>query len=214
MSYDLVLLPSGVASTVPGAEEYLDANEGVPETATVAEIAAELNRRNGELPADDSFLSATPVGGHATGATLPVALPYDAIGFGRALLFELATPRGYALFDPQLAWLIDPAGHLPLAVSHGGAGEFPYLTERLAHDWVAGLAAPNPYLVVDRGPDNYIQTYREDSGEYTLEYRDGAPDRHFGTTIADAPTVAALIWDWARDDRTRLDRITWTPVDL
>ncbi|UGT59487.1 hypothetical protein [Nocardia asteroides] len=214
MSYDLVLLPSGVASTVPAAEEYLDAQEGKPESAAVAEIAAELNRRNGELPEDDSFLSVSPIGGHATGDTLPVAMPYDAIGFGRALLFELATPRGYALFDPQLAWLIDPAGHLPLAVSHGGAGEFPYLTERLAEDWVAGLAAPNPYLVVDRGPNDYIQTYREDSGEYTLEYRDGAADRHFGTVIPDAGTVAALIWDWARGERTRFDRVTWSPVEL
>ncbi|MEV0357453.1 hypothetical protein AB0H71_15455 [Nocardia sp. NPDC050697] len=214
MSYDLVLLPSGVASTVPEAEEFLDANEGAPESAVIAEIAAELNRRNGALPEDDSFLSVAPIGGHATGATLPVPMPYDAIGFGRALLFELATPRGYALFDPQLAWLIDPAGHLPLAVSHGGAGEFPYLTERLTRDWVAGLTAPNPYLVVDRGPHDYIQTYREESGEYTLEYRDGAPDRHFGTTLPDPATVAALIWDWARGERDSFDRVPWTPVEL
>ncbi|MFC4376749.1 hypothetical protein ACFO5K_21900 [Nocardia halotolerans] len=211
MSYDHILLPSGAAGTIDEVDAYLAAQEGLPESEAIAEIAAELNARNGALPVDDSFLSVEAVGGPA-GDTLYVPSPYDAIGFVRALLFELATPRGYAVYDPQLAWLIDPAGHLPIAVTHGGAGEFPYLTEELAYRWVAGLSAPNPYLIVERGEQRYIQTYRDPNGTYTVEYRDGSPDRHFGTTIDDPARVAAVIWDWANEKiDTGLD---WSRVEF
>ncbi|MGW5138904.1 hypothetical protein ACWEPH_07490 [Nocardia beijingensis] len=214
MSYDHVLLPSGVASSIAEVDAYLSTQQGVPESETVARIAAELNRRNAELPEEDNFLSTASVGGAATGAALHVACPYDAIGFVRHLLFELATPLNYAVYDPQLAWLIDPAGHVRAIVTHGGAGEFPYLTEALVQQWIPELSPPNPYLVVERGEQFYIQTYRENSGAYTVEYRDGSPDKHFGTTISDPATVAALIWGWANDDRSRFTGIPWARVDL
>ncbi|MEV0683775.1 hypothetical protein AB0I35_07905 [Nocardia sp. NPDC050378] len=211
MSYDHILLPSGAASSLDEIDAYLTAQEGLPETDAIAEIAAELNARDSALPEEDGFLS-SPVSG-PTGDTLFVPSPYDAIGFVRNLLFDLATPRGYAVYDPQLSWLIDPAGHIPIAVTHGGAGEFPYLTEELAQRWVAGLAAPNPYLIVERGEQNYIQTYRDPDGTYTLEYRDGSADRHFGTKLGDAAEVARIIWDWT-NGKPVADEAAWTRVEL
>ncbi len=214
MSYDQVLLPSGVASTSDEVDAYLTGQQGLPETEPVAAVAAELNRRNDALPEQDAFLADAPVGGMDTGAVLRVSSDYDAIGHLRALLFELATPRGYAVYDPQLAWLIDPAGHIPLAVTHGGAGEFPYLTRALLDLWIPALDAPNPYLIAEREPHHYVQTYRDDAGRYTVEYRDGSPDRHFGTHTADAKLVAELIWDWATGDRARFDAQDWKPVEF
>ncbi|MFI9505701.1 hypothetical protein [Nocardia sp. NPDC052566] len=214
MSYDHVLLPSGAASTLAEVDAYLSSQQGIAETEVVAALAAALNKRNAELPQDDTFLSTESVGGAATGAALHVACPYDAIGYVRQLLFALATPLDYAVYDPQLAWLMDPADHVPATVTHGGAGEFPYLTKSLAYQWVSGLTPPNPYLIVERGDQFYVQTYRDKSGSYTLEYRDGAPDKHFGITIPDAPTVSALIWDWATNDRTRFQALPWTRVTL
>ncbi|WP_040788021.1 hypothetical protein [Nocardia paucivorans] len=214
MSYDHILLPSGVASTSVEVDAYLTAQRGRPETDEVAAIAAEVNARNAELPEEDSFLSTAPIGGIPTGSTLYVPSPYDAIGFARALLFDLATPRDYALYDPQLAWLIDPTDHIPLTVTLGGAGEFPYLTKALAGLWVRELADPNPYLIAERAEQVYIQTYRLTEDQFALEYRDGGPDRHFGTTVTGADTVAALIWDWATGDRTRLDALAWSRPEL
>ncbi|MFE3441985.1 hypothetical protein ACFXNW_03040 [Nocardia sp. NPDC059180] len=213
MSYDHILLPSGAATTPAEVDAYLTTQQGQPEAEIVAAIAAEVNRRNEELPEEDTFLGSGPVGGAATGSILQISSPYDAIGFVRELLFELATPQNYAIYDPQLTWLMDPAGHVPVSVSHGGAGEFPYLTEPLAQRWVAELAAPNPYLVVSRGEQEYIQTYREEP-DYILEYRDGAPDRHFTTRLDDSARVAELIWAWtARDDST-LEDVAWTRLKL
>ncbi|MBF6173325.1 hypothetical protein [Nocardia blacklockiae] len=214
MSYDHVLLPSGVATTPDEVDAYLTAQRGLPEAAAVAEIAAALNERNAALPEPDGFLTEPPAGGAETGAALYVSSPYDAIGHLRGLLFELATPRSYAVYDPQLTWLLDPAGHIPVTVTHGGAGEFPYLTEPLIHEWIPNLTDPNPYLIVEREPQRYIQTFRDSTGGYTLEYRDGSPDRHFGTRVPDSRHVADLIWDWATGDRTRLDTLDWQPVEL
>ncbi|WP_433661178.1 hypothetical protein ACQPW1_02575 [Nocardia sp. CA-128927] len=214
MSYDHVLLPSGVASSISEVDAYLSTQQGLPQAGMVAQIAAELNKANAEVPESDSFLSVHPVGGVPTGAALQVPAPYDAIGFVRQLLFAIATPLDYAVYDPQLAWLIDPAGHVPATVTHGGAGEFPYLTKTLADQWVSELAPPNPYLVVERDEQVYMQTYREKTGAFTLEYRDGSPDKHFGTTVLDAPTVSAVIWDWATDDRTRMQTLPWSRVEL
>ncbi|MEV3960838.1 hypothetical protein AB0M34_08055 [Nocardia sp. NPDC050193] len=214
MSYDHVLLPSGVASTPAEVDAYLTSQQGLPETAEIAAMAAELNARDAELPEEDGFLSVAPLGGAPTGAVLPVPSPYDAIGFVRDLLFRLATPRDYAIYDPQLTWLIDPAGHIPVAVTHGGAGQFPYLTEALTTLWVRELGDPNPYLIVERAPEVYIQTYRESADAYALEYRDGGADRHFATRVSGPDTVAGLVWDWTREDRTRLDRLTWEQLML
>jgi hypothetical protein len=214
VNYDHVLLPSGAASTLTEVDAYLSTQQGLAEMDVVAAMAAELNKRNAELPEDDHFLGTDSVGGAATGAVLHVPCPYDAIGFVRRLLFAIATPLNYAVYDPQLAWLIDPAGRVPAIVTHGGAGEFPYLTKALADQWVSELAPPNPYLIVERADQVYIQTYRGESGAFTVEYRDGAPNKHFGTTVDDAPTVAALIWEWAIDDRTRMQTLPWTRVEL
>lgn len=212
MSYDHILLPSGSASTPAEADAYLTAQQGQPEQEIVAQIAAEVNRRNEDLPEQDGFLSVTPI--EAQGAALHVPSPYDAIGHVRALLFELATPRDYAVYDPQLAWLIDPSGHIPVTVTHGGAGEFPYLTETLVRRWIPDLSDPGPYLIVEREPEFYIQTFREEENSYVLEYRDGSSDKHFGTRLSDPGRVADLIWDWTSGDWTRLNDLTWDKIDL
>ncbi|MEU1985136.1 hypothetical protein [Nocardia sp. NPDC019395] len=214
MSYDLLLIPSGVASDPTEVEAYLASQEGRDEAAEAAEIAAELNARNAELPEEESFLSVAPIGGTPYGTVLHIPSPYDAIGFVRNLVFELATPRDYAIFDPQLNWLIDPAGHIPVTVTHGGAGEFPYLTETLAGLWVRELGEPSPYLIVEREPQFYIQTYRNAGEDFTLEYRDGGPDRHFGTQVSGAAAVADLIWDWTRQERARLDELSWEQLEM
>ncbi|MQY17861.1 hypothetical protein [Nocardia macrotermitis] len=212
MSYDHILLPSGVAATPAAADAYLTAQQGQPASEVAAQIAAEVNRRNAEMSEQDSFLSVAPI--DALGGALHVPSPYDAIGHVRALLFELATPRDYAIYDPQLSWLIDPAGRVPVTVTHGGAGEFPYLTESLVHQWIPRLSEPGPYLIVEREPEVYVQTFREDENSYILEYRDGSPDKHFGANLTDPARVADLIWDWTNGDRSRLNTLSWDKIDL
>jgi len=215
VNYDHVLLPAGVALTPSEVDDYLTGQQGLPQTEAVAAMAAIIDERNAALPEEDAFLADdAEVGGRATGSVLHVACPYDAIGHVRALLFEIGTPRDYALYDPQLAWLIDPADRATVTVTHGGAGEFPYLTETLVHQWVPELAEPNPYLIAERAPQHYIQTFRTGPGEYAVEYRDGGPDRHYSITLTEPRDVAAIIWAWARGDQATVDARTWEQVEF
>ncbi|MEU1206310.1 hypothetical protein [Nocardia sp. NPDC005825] len=208
MSYDLVLLPSGVASSPTEVDDHLTGQEGRPAGAAITEIAAELDKRNTELPEVDSFLGA-PAADGVLGDALFVSTQYDAIGHTRSLLFELGTPRGYAVWDPQLSWLADPAGSVAAAVTHGGAGEFPYLTKQLVDLWIPELGQPGPYLIAETADQVYIQTYRHPDGHYDVEYRDGSPDKHFATTANDPRIVADLIWGWATGDRSGFDALDW-----
>ncbi len=214
MSYDQILIPAGAGTTAAEADAYLETQQGEAESATVRAIAAELTKRNPELPEEDSFLSVTPLGGVQTGAVLYAASPYDAIGHLRRQLFELATPHDYAVYDPQLAWVIDPTDRIDLTVTHGGAGEFPYLTRALVDLWVPALSNPNPYLIAESGPDTYVQTFRNEAGGFTVEYRNGSPDKHFATQVADPQTAANLIWAWARGDSAQLESQQWQLVDF
>ncbi|MFI6051565.1 DUF6891 domain-containing protein [Streptomyces violascens] len=58
------------------------------------------------------------------------------------------------------------------------------------------------YLVVQRIPDLpevFLQVWHDEGGGgYTLEYRDGAPDRHYGTTLEGPEPVIAAMTGWAR----------------
>lgn len=63
------------------------------------------------------------------------------------------------------------------------------------------LGPGNQYLIVDRtdAPDHqhYMQVYREGDGTFAIEYREGAPDRHFETLTGDVREVRDTLSGWA-----------------
>ncbi|GJF33808.1 hypothetical protein KNE206_65080 [Kitasatospora sp. NE20-6] len=73
------------------------------------------------------------------------------------------------------------------------------------------------FLVVQRIPDLpdvYVQVWHEAGGDYTLEYRDGAPDRHFETRLDGPGPVVAAMTGWARQEDRWQDGPVWTVLDL
>jgi hypothetical protein len=73
------------------------------------------------------------------------------------------------------------------------------------------------FLVVQRIPDLpdvFAQVWHEDGGGYTLEYRDGAADRHFQTMADDPEAVATAMTGWARQDTGWHAGLTWSPLDM
>ena len=65
-------------------------------------------------------------------------------------------------------------------------------------------------------PDDFIQVWHEQGGGYTLEHRDGSPERHFGTEVAEADpdAVARALVGWARREDGWDAGLSWTPADL
>ncbi|MFJ6569791.1 DUF6891 domain-containing protein [Streptomyces sp. NPDC091292] len=59
------------------------------------------------------------------------------------------------------------------------------------------------FLVVQRIPDLpdvFAQVWHEAGGDYTLERRDGAADRHFEATVDGPEAVVAVLTGWARQE--------------
>lgn len=73
------------------------------------------------------------------------------------------------------------------------------------------------FLVVQRIPDLpdvFAQVWHEAGGDYTLEYRDGAPDRHF-QAMADGPeAVIAALTGWARQEAGWDGGLAWSLLDM
>ncbi|GAA3443657.1 DUF6891 domain-containing protein [Planomonospora venezuelensis] len=73
------------------------------------------------------------------------------------------------------------------------------------------------FLVVQRIPDLpevFIQVWHEDGGDYVLEHRDGAPDRHFQATLGGPGPVIAAMTRWARLEDDWGSGLDWTALDL
>lgn len=73
------------------------------------------------------------------------------------------------------------------------------------------------FLVIERVPDLpdvFVQVWHEAGGDYTLEHRAGAPDRHFQVALDGPDAVVAAMTGWARSQDGWDARLEWTPLDL
>ncbi|MYS39982.1 hypothetical protein GTY23_01700 [Streptomyces sp. SID5998] len=93
---------------------------------------------------------------------------------------------------------------------------------RVSADRLAGLVRriggdDDRFLVVQRIPDLpdvFVQVWHETGGDYTLEHRDGAADRHF-QVLADRPEpVIAAMTGWARGEAGWDAGLEWSLLDM
>jgi hypothetical protein len=72
------------------------------------------------------------------------------------------------------------------------------------------------FLILQRVPDlpgEFAQIWHENGGDYTVEHRDGGPDRHFTATAGLDGAVAALT-GWARQDAGWDSGLPWSSLGL
>ncbi|MEU9119266.1 hypothetical protein AB0C96_05300 [Streptomyces sp. NPDC048506] len=73
------------------------------------------------------------------------------------------------------------------------------------------------FVVAERLPDEthvYVQTWRDGAGPFRVEYRDGAPERHFATETEDVERVVEVFVDWAHGGESWRTALDWRPADL
>lgn len=73
------------------------------------------------------------------------------------------------------------------------------------------------FVVVERFPEEaqaFVQAWRDDDGPFTVEYRDGAPERHFRAESGDAERVVQVFLDWARGGEAWRTALDWQWADL
>lgn len=90
------------------------------------------------------------------------------------------------------------------------AGELAGLVRRIGGDG-------DRFLVMERVPDLpdvFAQVLHTTGGDYTLEHRDGHPERHFQTAVGPCEDVVAALTGWARRDDDWDAGLTWSRLDL
>ncbi|MET9881193.1 hypothetical protein ABZZ36_42460 [Actinacidiphila glaucinigra] len=73
------------------------------------------------------------------------------------------------------------------------------------------------FLVIQRIPDLpdvFAQVWHQAGGDYTLEYRDGAADRHFEAMTGGPEAVIAAITGWARQENGWDGGLVWSLLDM
>jgi hypothetical protein len=73
------------------------------------------------------------------------------------------------------------------------------------------------FLVLQRIPDLpdvFAQVWHEAGGDYTVEYRDGAADRHFQAMAGAPEAVVAVMAGWARQEPGWDAGLAWSLLDL
>ncbi|MFF7189954.1 DUF6891 domain-containing protein [Streptomyces sp. NPDC008222] len=89
--------------------------------------------------------------------------------------------------------------------------------ERLA-GMVRGIGGEGDrFLLVQRVPDlpdDFAQVWHEAGGNYTLEHRDGAADRHFQTTADSPGAVIDALTGWARQEDVWDAGLAWSLLDM
>lgn len=79
-------------------------------------------------------------------------------------------------------------------------------------------AGDGTFLIVDdlteTSGQTYAQTSRNDDGSYVVEYRDGGPTRHYGTTVADMRAAHRLVTGWMFQVPGWRESAAWELVSL
>ncbi|MEW1753678.1 DUF6891 domain-containing protein [Streptomyces angustmyceticus] len=90
------------------------------------------------------------------------------------------------------------------------AGELAGLLRRIGAD-------DDHFVVAERLPEQaqvFLQAWRDGDGPFTVEHRDGGPERHFRATSDDAARVVEVFLDWARGGRDWRAALEWQRADL
>ncbi|OBF41674.1 hypothetical protein A5724_04905 [Mycobacterium sp. ACS1612] len=125
--------------------------------------------------------------------------------------------RGLAVYDLELFRLYDPRGRVDIDVKIQSDVALPYLTPTLLRDLVLRPTWPrpdDPFFIVERGEELYVQVYRGEDGSYTLEHRDGGADAHFRYCSTEISLLADVMWAWVIEDSRWRTAVAWTPLQI
>ncbi|MEU2255338.1 hypothetical protein [Nocardia xishanensis] len=225
MSYEYVVVPAGVVASAVEVPSYFRSQQGRPVDDDLRIVVLTgLAAWNATIPASRRHAA---VRIEAAGAAVRVTAADDldrrrsrgsavdyAAGPVRQLLEDLITGFDYEIYDGQQRTLTPAPEFRVVDVDIGGERSYRSMTKTQVFSWIPKLAelASTPFLIVSRADDRetFIQTYRDAPTNYTLEIHDSAhTDHFFAAAFSDPRLVAQLIWEWANDDWSTLDRVEW-----
>lgn len=203
MSYDFAVLTPEAAGTADreaaaAAAALFDQDEfDLEPDQRLQAFVADLEAA-GAADEETGWLSVWPIGIGQGGVALPTT--YTDVDSNLVTLLRLTAGLGLTLVDLSSEVVHPPAPGLAVGVMAGNGTRLGALTDLRLESLLAELPSSDPWLVLERDRDVYVQTYRQDDGTFQFEHRDGSAERHYKTAISSHEVVATRMWAWLRDD--------------
>ena len=203
MSYDFAVLTpeaaggddsAALATAVAVFESEQVASDADPRlTAFLADLEAA-----GAADEDHGWVSVWLLQVSTDGVAAPTT--YADVDNNLVVLLKLAARHGLVLVDLSSEKVDRPAPGEPISVMAGDGTRLGALTYRQLESILSGLPSSDPWIVLERDSEVYVQALRQKDGSFVLEYRDGGPARHFSTTLPEADEVLRRMWTWLRGE--------------
>ncbi|HKA42281.1 MAG TPA: hypothetical protein VKF40_09855 [Burkholderiales bacterium] len=166
----------------------------------------------GAADEDDGWLSVWPLSLGNGGVAVPTT--YSDVDSNLVTLLRLAAGQGLVLVDLSAERVYPPAPGQPIGVIAGDGTRLGALTREHLESLLAELSPTDPWLVLKRDSNLYIQTYQQNDGTFLFERRDGNRDRHFKTVLVDENAVASRMWAWVANDPDWSANLDWERVPI
>lgn len=136
---------------------------------------------------------------------------------------DLARERGFVCFNPQSSTVYQsavgstPGGSLTLELSDGRTINRP--GDVLIEESIRGLSESNWFVVLERRKNFYVQAGYGDQagaprGHYVIEYRDGAPDRHWRAFASNLDELVSVFLEYNNGGMSWTEAFAWKLVNL
>jgi hypothetical protein len=216
MSYDFAVLTPESAGV--GGQEALAAAAVAFEQGHVA--GAEQDRRlrdfvtdlaeAGAADEENGWVSVWPLDIGQDGVAVPTT--YADVDSNFITLLRLAARHGLVVVDLNAETVHPPAAGEPIGVRAGDRTRLGALTQQRLDALLANLPPSDPWLVLQRTSNLYVQAYRQGDGTFLLERRDGSAGQHYQSRVPDQGEVARRMWAWITGDATWSADLPWERV--
>ncbi|MGW2650036.1 hypothetical protein ACWC2T_35320 [Streptomyces sp. NPDC001393] len=136
---------------------------------------------------------------------------------------DLSRERGLVCFDPQGPTVYQsamggaPGESFTLELSDGRTIDGPGGV--LVEESVRSLSESNWFVVLERRKNFYVQAGYGDQagaprGHYVIEYRDGAPDKHWRAFSSNVDELVPAFLEYLQGGMQWASEFTWKPVGL
>ena len=218
MSYDFVVVTPEAAGLDDGAalaaavaicegEDVVSSYADPRLSALVADLEA-----SGAADEEAGWVSVWPLEVGSRGLAVPTT--YTDPDSNLVTLLRLAARRGLVLVDLTSKKVDRPITGTPVGVKVGDGTRLGALTYERLESLLDDLPASDPWIILERDTEVYAQALRRDDGSFVLEYRDGSPESHFGTTLSGKGAVLKMLWAWVEDEPTWNDHAKWERVQF
>lgn len=211
MSYDFTaLVPEWVTdrAEVAALDRAMGEEIRGPAPAVIKDFTEELTSKYFDDD-DERFLMVDP-SCDVRGST--VCTSWHTVPENASTLLRMTYERGLLLYDPQYDRLYDPRDSVEIGVLLGGGVKVPYLSESLLLEVFSHPNPEEPWLVISRRDQVFIQSFFPNGRAVTIEHRAGGPDQHHVAHVDDTELARWVLWQWATGQPGWEGAVDWEPM--